>query len=70
MTTTIYSGAQILDNQFKKTYIVTSVTDKRINLDEPNNKYTTSTGRSSSKFFVGHERFSKYIETGKWEVIK
>ena len=65
----VQAGTQIKDNQFEKTYIVTSVTEKRINLDQPNCKYTTSTGRSSSKFFVGHERFEKYIEQGKWEII-
>lgn len=65
----IQAGTQIKDNTYGGTYIVTSVTEKRINLDQPGVKYTTSTGRSSSKFFVGHERFSENIKTGKWVVL-
>ena len=65
----IQAGTQIKDTTYGGTYIVTSVTEKRINLDQPGAKYTTSTGRSSSKFFVGHERFSENIKTGKWVVL-
>lgn len=66
----IQSGTQIKDTQFQVNFIITSVTEKRVNLDHIGAKYTTSTGRSSSKFFVGHETFAKYIAKGKWEIIK
>ena len=60
---------KILDTRFNTTYIVTSVTDKRVNLDQPNCNYTTSTGRSSSKFFVGHKTYQDNIKTGKWVIL-
>jgi len=59
-------NVKVLDTRFNKTYIITSVTEKRINMDEPGNKSTTSTGRSSSKFWVGVERFNEYIKEGKY----
>jgi len=65
----IQAGTQIKDTTYGGTYIVTSVTEKRINLDQSGAKYTTSTGRSSSKFFVGHGRFYENIKTGKWVVL-
>ena len=65
----IQAGTQIKDFTYGGIYIVTSITEKRINLDQPGAKYTTSTGRTSSKFFVGHERFSENIKTGKWVVL-
>lgn len=67
--TMIQSGTQIKDTTYGGTYIVTSVTEKRINLDQHGAKYTTSTGRTSSKFFVGHKRFLENIKTGKWVVL-
>jgi hypothetical protein len=69
MTNTITTSTQVLDTMFNRTYIITSVTEKRVNLDEPNCTYTTSTGRSSSKFFVGHKSFNDYIETGRWVLV-
>jgi hypothetical protein len=63
------ANTTILDTTFNQTYIVTSVTEKRVNLDNPGAIYTTSTGRSSSKFYVGHDRYTNNIETGKWKVI-
>ena len=60
---------KILDTMFNETYIVTSVTEKRVNLDHPNCIYTTSTGRSSSKFFVGHKTYQDNIKTGKWVIL-
>jgi hypothetical protein len=69
MTNTITTSTQILDTMFNRTYIITSVTEKRVNLDEPNCTYTTSTGRSSSKFFVGHKSFNDYIKTGRWVLV-
>jgi hypothetical protein len=69
MNNTITTSTQILDTMFNRTYIITSVTEKRVNLDEPNCTYTTSTGRSSSKFFVGHKSFNDYIETGRWVLV-
>jgi len=65
----IKAGTQIKDTTYGGIYIVTSVTEKRINLDHPGVKYTTSTGRSSSKFFLGHKSFSENINTGKWVVL-
>jgi len=65
----IQANTLIFDTRFNKTYIVTSVTDKRVNLDHPGAKYTTSTGRSSSKFFVGHDRFENNIKKGEWGII-
>ena len=65
----IKAGTKIKDTIYGGTYIVTSVTEKRINLDRPGAKYTTSTGRSSSKFYVGHKRFAEYIKIGKWVVL-
>ena len=64
------ANTQIFDTVFNNTYIITSVTEKRINLDQPGCKYTTSTGRSSSKFYVGHDRFENNIKTGKWKIIE
>ena len=64
------ANTQILDTRFNTIYVITSVTDKRVNLDQPGCKYTTSTGRSSSKFYVGHERYENNIKTGAWQVIK
>ena len=61
-------NVKVLDTRFNKTYIITSVTEKRINLDEPGNKYTTSTGRSSSKFWVGIERFNNNIKDGSYVI--
>ena len=69
MNNTITTSTQILDTMFNRTYIITSVTEKRVNLDEPNCTYTTSTGRSSSKFFVGHKSFNDYIKTGRWVLV-
>jgi hypothetical protein len=66
----IQNGTQIKDINYGKTYLVTSVTEKRVNLDEPGCKYTTSTGRISSKFFVGHARFNEYVNSGKWVIIE
>jgi hypothetical protein len=63
-------NTHILDTRFNTTYIITSVTDKRVNLDEIGCKYTTSTGRSSSKFYVGHSSFENNIESGVWRVVK
>lgn len=65
----IKAGTKIKDTIYGRVCIVTSVTEKRINLDQPGAKYTTSTGRSSSKFYVGHERFAENIKTGKWVVL-
>jgi hypothetical protein len=67
---TATSNTKIFDTMFNKTYLITSVTEKRVNLDQPNAKYTTSTGRTSSKFYVGHERYENNIKSGKWIVIK
>jgi hypothetical protein len=64
------ANTQIFDTRFNKTYIITSVTEKRVNLDHPGNEYTSSTGRSSSKFYLGHKSFEENIETGKWQIIK
>jgi hypothetical protein len=64
------ANTQIFDTVFNNTYIITSVTEKRINLDQPGCKYTTSTGRSSSKFYVGHDRFENNIKNGKWKIIE
>ena len=65
----IKAGTKIKDTLYGGVYIITSVTEKRINLDQPGAKYTTSTGRSSSKFYVGHERFAEYIKIGEWVVL-
>lgn len=62
------AGTKIKDNTYGSIYVVTSITDKRVNLDEPNCKYTTSTGRSSSKFYVGHARLNTYLKSGRWVI--
>lgn len=69
MKTIIDSGTKIKNNTFGTFYIITSITDKRINLDQPGCNYTTSTGRSSSKFFVGHKRFLDKINSGEWSIL-
>jgi hypothetical protein len=69
MNNTITTSTQILDTMFNCTYIITSVTEKRVNLDEPNCIYTTSTGRSSSKFFLGHKSFNDNIKSGRWVLV-
>jgi hypothetical protein len=66
----VQAGTKIKNLQMGTTYVVTSVTEKRINLDNPGSNYTTSTGRSSSKFFVGHKRFAQDIQSGIWEIIE
>ena len=66
----IQNGTQIKDINYGKTYVVTSVTEKRINLDQPGSYSTSSTGRSSSKFFVGHARFNEYVNSGNWVIIE
>jgi hypothetical protein len=63
------ANTQIFDTRFNNTYIITSVTEKRVNLDQPGHKYTTSTGRSSSKFYVKHKTFDENIKLGNWEII-
>ena len=65
----IKAGTQIKDTIYGGTYIVTGVTEKIINLDQLGENYTTSTGRSSSKFYVGHKKFIENIKTGKWVVL-
>lgn len=62
-------NTKILDVRFNKVFIITSVTSKRVNLDNPGCKYTTSTGRSSSKFFVGHDRYKQNLEKGVWKIL-
>jgi hypothetical protein len=64
------ANTKILDIRFNTTYVITSVTDKRVNLDQPGCKYTSSTGRSSSKFYVGHKSYENNINTGVWQIIK
>jgi hypothetical protein len=66
----IQNGTQIKDINYGKTYVVTSVTEKRINLDQPGSYSTSCTGRSSSKFFVGHARFNEYVNSGNWVIIE
>ncbi|MFN5416438.1 MAG: hypothetical protein ACK5B9_05230 [Flavobacteriia bacterium] len=60
---------KIYDVRFEKTYIITSITDTRVNLDSPGNKFTSSTGRSSSKFYIGIKKFEKLINNGTWILL-
>jgi len=45
-------------------HIITSVTEKRVNLIS-NNTYTSSTGRSSSKSYLSVKEFLKQVNSGE-----
>jgi len=62
----IKNGDLINDTRFNKIYVVTSVTEKRINLDDAHCVYTSTTGRNSSKFYLGHKSFSENIASGRY----
>jgi len=61
--------SKVFCTEFNKTYIVTSITETRVNMDDPCNKYTSSTGRSSSKHYLGKKTFFEYIKTGRYKII-
>ena len=63
----IKTGTLILDTRFNTTFVITSVTEKRINCDD-NVKYTTSTGRTSSKFYFGHKHLNEYLKNGNYKI--
>lgn len=49
-------------------FIVTSVTEKRVNCDN-NIVSFSSTGRGSSKFYYGVKSFSEYLNSGSFVII-
>jgi hypothetical protein len=56
-------GQKITDIRFNSEFYIISITEKRINCDS-NVKSYTSTGRGSSKFFIGHKYFNELLEKG------
>ena len=46
---------------------ITSITEKRINMDS-NSPSSSSTGRVSSKFYMGHKNFIKEVNAGIYKI--
>ena len=67
--TNLTIGTKIINVRYNYEFIITSITDKRVNCDRFIKSYT-STGRGSSKFFVGLNRFNEYLENGNYKIIK
>jgi len=61
-------GQSFRNTKFDKIFIVTSVTATRVNCDDFR-KFTTSTGRSSSKFFLGVKSFQERLDAGEFVAI-
>jgi hypothetical protein len=61
-------GTKLVDVRFNDEFYITSITEKRINCDR-NVKSYSSTGRGSSKFFVGVSRFNENLENGNYKII-
>lgn len=67
--TTLYlkAGDKVTDVRFDSVSIITSITEKRINMDSYS-KSTSSTGRMSSKFYVGHKNFNEELKKGNYKI--
>ena len=63
-------GTKLKNTQVNTIYVVTSITDKRINLDQPGSVYSSSTGRQSSKCWIGHKSFQKDFKLGNWIIVE
>ncbi len=61
-------GTKITDVRWNTTYYITSITEKRVNMDNFIKSYS-STGRGSSKFYVGHKAFNENLKNGNYKII-
>jgi hypothetical protein len=68
-TQDLKAGDKVTDLRFDSVSFITSITEKRINMD--NGKvYTSSTGRSTSKFYEGHKSFNDKLKKGVYKINK
>jgi hypothetical protein len=66
-TLDLKAGDKVTDLRFDSVSYITSITEKRINMDS-NIKSSSSTGRSSSKFYIGHKYFNELLEKGIYKI--
>jgi hypothetical protein len=60
-------GDKVTDIRFDSESYITSITEKRINMDSYCST-SSSTGRMSSKFFEGHKSFNLELKKGNYKI--
>ena len=66
-TTDLKAGDKITDLRFDSVYYITSITEKRINMND-NVKFTSSTGRTTSSFYLGHKAFDILLKNESYKI--
>jgi len=66
-TLDLKAGDKVTDIRFDVEFYITSITEKRINMDSFS-KSSSSTGRMSSKFYVGHKSFNDELKRGNYKI--
>jgi hypothetical protein len=66
-TLDLKAGDKITDLRFDLVYYISSITEKRINMND-NVKFTTSTGRTTSSFYLGHKSFEVLLKNGSYKI--
>ena len=67
---TVVDHVRYTDENGKEVYytyenVITSVTEKRVNMIDTKSKWESSTGRSTSKHWIGVKSFQEDLDTGK-----
>lgn len=66
-TQDLKTGDKVTDLRFNSVSFITSITEKRINMDD-GKVFTSSTGRSTSKFYEGHKSFNDKLKKGVYKI--
>jgi len=66
-TLDLKTGDKVTDIRFGVEFWITSITEKRINMDS-GCKSSSSTGRVSSKFYTGHKYFNELLEKEYYKI--